>query len=146
MPPHPFRHPNDHGSGGMKLKPYLRGKKKKGIQSRQGGKSIIRAPKGSPPYLHKDELIPQRHSIWELLSKAQHDSAVWDASLVVVILLQLCKERTVGSCLPAFAMQVWDQAPCHRGKLRAQEKLLCCAEPPIGMHLPSDTKHQVIPP
>lgn len=97
-------------------------------------------------HLHKDELTPQRHCIWELLSEAQHDSALWEAALVVVILLQLCKERTVGSFLPAFATQVWDQAPCHRGKLWAQEKLLCCAKPPIGIHLPSDVKRQVMPP
>lgn len=45
------------------------------------------------PYLDKDEFTPQGHGIRELLPEAQHDSAVWEAALVVVVLLQLCKDR-----------------------------------------------------
>lgn len=68
------------------------------VQTR--GKFSSRAPKCSSPYLDKDEFTPQRHRVWELLPEAQRDSAVWEAALVVIILLQLCKERgTVGSCL-----------------------------------------------
>lgn len=78
------------------------GKEQYGLDKRW--KFSSRAPKGSLPYLDKDELTPQWHRIWELLSKAQHDSGVWEAALVVVILLQLCKERgTVGGCLPQAA-------------------------------------------
>lgn len=43
-------------------------------------------------HLDEDELTPQRHRVWELLSKAQHDPALWEAALVVVVLLQLSKE------------------------------------------------------
>lgn len=108
LPPHQFRHPDGLWLQELELEPYSLGERKKfvkkkkkkrgNIWSRKGRKCSSRAPKGSRPYLDKDELAPQRHGIRELLSEAQHDSAVWEVALVVVK-LQLCKEKgTVRRC------------------------------------------------
>lgn len=68
---------------------------------------------GQPPYLDEDELTPQR-GIRELLSKAQRDPVVRVAALVVVVLLQVCRDRsTVRHREPG------DLAPCPSTTLGA---------------------------
>lgn len=85
-------------------------------------------------YLDEDEFAPQGRCIWELLPEAQHDSAVWETALVVVVLLQLCKDTAKIAIGPPEAAR------------------LCCT--PLGSNtqaklqpwgLPHDPKHLVIP-
>lgn len=70
---------------------------------------------GQASYLDEDELTPQR-GIRELLSEAQRDPAVRVAALVVVVLLQVCRDTsTVRHHEPG------DLTPCPSTMLKSSQ-------------------------
>lgn len=61
---------------------------------------LATSPEAARSYLHEDEFGAQGGHVWKLLSEAQHHPAVGEPALVVVEVLQLCKDtRREGGCL-----------------------------------------------